>query len=212
MISDLIALISQWVTLYPLFSGAIIFAVAMVESLAIIGFIVPGVAIMFAIGTLISSGTLELMSTMIWAAAGASVGDALSFALGKYYKEQLYQLPWLKKQPKLLDKGATFFRKYGIYSILIGRFIGPIRAIIPLVAGMLNMPNKQYIPINLIASALWAPAYLFPGLMVGTAITYIPDSLLDHWPWGAAGLIVIILFIKAFNKRETSSDNNKIPR
>ncbi len=208
MMSDLIALISQWVTLYPLFSGAIIFAVAMVESLAIIGFIVPGVAIMFAIGTLISSGTLELMSTIIWAAAGASVGDALSFALGKHYKEQLYQLPWLKKQPKLLDKGVTFFRRYGIYSILIGRFIGPIRAIIPLVAGMLNMPNKQYIPINLIASALWAPAYLFPGLIVGTAMTYMPGELLNYWPWAVGSLALIILAIGIYRKRKKPSKNN----
>jgi len=208
MITDLIALLSQWVTDYPLFSGIIIFAVAMIESTAIIGFIAPGAAIMFAIGTLISSGTLELMSTILWAAAGASTGDALSFALGKHYKEQLYQLPWLKKQPKLLDKGVTFFRKYGIYSIFIGRFIGPIRAIIPLIAGMLDMPNKQYIPINLIASALWAPAYLLPGLLVGTAITSLPDKLFEYWPWGLVFLTLIALAIGIRRKQKKLSKNN----
>ncbi len=208
MMTELIALIGQWVTNYPLFSGAIVFAVAMVESLAIIGFIVPGVAIMFAIGALISSGTLELTSTVIWAAAGASTGDGLSFALGKHYKERLYKLPWLRKQPKLLDKGAIFFEKYGIFSILIGRFIGPIRAIIPLVAGMLDMPNKQYIPINLVASALWAPAYLFPGLIAGTAVSYLPEQVLDYWPWGLASLILIMLVVSRYSNRKQSSKNN----
>ncbi|OUR84225.1 phosphoesterase PA-phosphatase [Cycloclasticus sp. 46_120_T64] len=204
MINELINLISQWVIDYPLFSGGIIFSVAMIESLAIIGFIVPGVAIMFAIGTLISSGTLELFSTILWAAAGASTGDGLSFFIGKHYKKRIYQLPGLKGQQPLFDKGHVFFEKYGIYSILIGRFIGPIRAIIPLIAGILDMPNKQYIPINIIASALWAPAYLFPGLFFGAAIAQLPQQLLDYWPWALALCIILIVFIGLRKTRHQS--------
>ncbi|MGB1647598.1 MAG: DedA family protein, partial [Cycloclasticus sp.] len=74
MLADFLNLVTQWVTDYPFWSGAIIFLVAMIESLAIIGFIIPGVAIMFAIGTLIGNGTLDLYSAIIWAAAGASLG------------------------------------------------------------------------------------------------------------------------------------------
>jgi len=208
MFTEFINLISQWITEYPLFSGGIIFTVAMVESLAIIGILVPGVAIMFAIGTLISNGSLDLVNSILWAAAGASTGDGLSFMLGKHYKQRLYQLPWLKTQHKLLHKGHDFFDKYGVYSILIGRFIGPIRAIIPLIAGILDMPNKHYIPINIIASALWAPAYLFPGMFFGSAVTLLPSQILAYWPWGLAIVILMVVIVKLYSKRHKPLDDN----
>lgn len=205
MLTDFLNLITQWVTHYPLWSGAIIFLVAMVESLAIIGVVVPGVAMMFAIGSLISNGTLDLYSTIIWAAAGASIGDGLSFALGKHYKKKIYQVSWFKERSEMLNKGHTFFEKYGIYSILIGRFIGPIRAIIPLIAGILDMPLKQYLPINIIASILWAPAYLFPGLLFGSTISIVPTNLLDKWPIGLALIVIVVLLTKQLKKDRKKS-------
>jgi membrane protein DedA with SNARE-associated domain len=176
----------------------------MLESLAIIGFVVPGVAIMFAIGALISNGSLDLLTTVIWAAAGASFGDGLSYALGRHYDEKIYHVPWFKEHPNVLKNGHAFFEKYGVISILIGRFIGPIRAVIPLIAGILNMPIKQYIPINIIASLLWAPAYLFPGLLLGNAISFVPPDFLAYWPIGLAFIIAVILISKWLRKSKKS--------
>ncbi len=200
MLTDLLNTITQWVTDYPLWSGAIIFLVAMLESIAIIGVVIPGVAIMFAIGTLSSNGTLDMLTTILWAAAGASIGDGLSFFLGKHYKEKIYTLSWFEKRPQVLSKGHDFFKKYGIFSLLIGRFVGPIRAVIPLVAGILNMPLRQYIPINIIASMLWAPAYLFPGLLFGNSISNIPVDIWDQWPIALAIIIVIIVLLIQLKK------------
>lgn len=209
MFADFLNYITQWVTDYPLWSGAIVFLIAMLESLAIIGFVVPGIAIMFAFGALISNGTLELYSTILWAAAGASIGDGLSFALGKHYKVKIYHIQWFKNHPSILSNGHSFFEKYGILSILIGRFVGPIRAVIPLVAGVLDMPIKHYIPINIIASILWAPAYLVPGLFFGQAIAAVPTRMIDQWPVGL--LIIIIVFFLARqlkrNRNNESKDN-----
>ena len=200
MFAELLESITQLIQQHPTWSGSLVFLVAMVESLAIIGFIVPGVAIMFAIGALISQGSLDLISTVIWAAAGASTGDALSFFLGYHYKERLYQLGWFKRHQHLLDDGHRFFEKYGVYSVLIGRFIGPIRAIIPLVAGILGMPIKHYIPVNIVASALWAPAYLVPGLFFGSAFSIIPVTLQNEWLLIALAIVVILILYKVVTK------------
>jgi len=181
MFADFINTLTQLIDQYPTWAGLIVCLVAMLESLAIIGVIVPGVAIMFTIGALISNGTLDMVSTVLWAAAGASFGDGLSFALGKHYDKKIYHVTWFKKNPHVLKNGHVFFEKYGAISILIGRFIGPIRAVIPLVAGILDMPIKHYIPTNLIASALWAPAYLMPGFFFGKSIALIPINLQKEW-------------------------------
>lgn len=201
MLTDFLNLITQWVVDYPLWSGAIIFAIAMAESLAIIGIVVPGVAIMFAIGTLISNGTLDMLSTTLWAVAGASTGDALSFALGKHYKERVYNVLWFKKHPDFLTKGHVFFEKYGVFSILIGRFVGPIRAVIPLVAGILDMPLKQYIPVNIIASLLWAPAYLFPGFLFANALSNTPNDWTNHWSAWLLGFVFVICLVAVILKK-----------
>lgn len=193
MFNSLLQTITQTISDYPAWSGGIVFSVAMLESLAVIGLVIPGVAIMFTIGALIGSGSLNFVSSTLYAAAGASVGDALSFALGWHYKEKIVHLTFLKPHQNLLKKGHVFFEKYGVYSILIGRFIGPVRAIVPLVAGILGMPIKQYIPINILASMLWAPAYLLPGFLLTSAIYSLPKEWVAFWPLSLIPLFMIVL-------------------
>ena len=196
MFADFLNTLTELINQNPTWAGLIVFLIAMVESLAIIGIIVPGVAIMFAVGALISNGTLDLVSTVLWAAAGASLGDGLSFALGKHYDQRVYNVNWFKNNPTVLEKGHRFFEKYGIFSVLIGRFVGPIRAVIPLVAGILDMPLKKYIPINIVASLLWAPAYLLPGFFFEKSTTLIPANIQNKWPL----LLIIALCIWGFYK------------
>ena len=201
MFADFLNTLTQLINQYPTWAGMIVFLVAMVESLAIIGVIVPGVAIMFAIGALISNGTLDMVSTLVWAAAGASFGDGLSFSLGKHYDKKIYNITWFRNNPRVLKNGHEFFEKYGAISILIGRFIGPIRAVIPLVAGILDMPVKHYIPTNLIASALWAPAYLMPGFFFGKSTALIPVNIQEKWPFILIVSLLIWALYKTIKKR-----------
>jgi len=201
MFESLINNVEVLIKTYPLWSGLIIFLVSMVESLAIIGFIIPGVAIMFTIGALISNGTLDMTSSLLWAASGASVGDGLSFALGWHYKKRIYDVIWLKKYRDLFNQGHQFFEKYGWFSILIGRFVGPIRAVIPLMAGILDMPLKVYIPTNIIASALWAPAYLLPGFIFGASLTALPNEFLNWWPAVIMAIAIAWLSAHLFKNR-----------
>jgi len=201
MFADLLNTLTQLINQHPTWAGIIVFLVAMIESLAIIGVVVPGVAIMFAIGALISNGTLDMVSTVLWAAAGASIGDGLSFALGKHYDKKIYNVTWFKNNPRILKNGHEFFEKYGTISILIGRFIGPIRAVIPLIAGILDMPIKHYIPTNIIASALWAPLYLMPGFFFGKSTALIPIHFQNEWPFILLFAVLIWTLYNTLKKR-----------
>ncbi|MGB1340570.1 MAG: DedA family protein, partial [Cycloclasticus pugetii] len=62
MFAELLDTFTQLINQHPTWAGLIVFLVAMVESLAIIGVVIPGVAIMFGVGTLISNGTLDMAS------------------------------------------------------------------------------------------------------------------------------------------------------
>jgi len=159
-----------WVALHPWFSGGIVFLVAMAESLAIIGMLVPGVVIMFGIGALIAAGSIPFWWAMAWAVAGAVAGDGFSFWLGRRYRQQLTAVWPFSRYPRSLARGIAFFEKYGGKSVAIGRFFGPVRAVIPLVAGIMGMNPWRFLAANLLSALAWAPAYLLPGMVFGASL------------------------------------------
>ncbi|HEC15979.1 MAG TPA: phosphatase PAP2 family protein [Sedimenticola sp.] len=160
----------EWVSLHPVWAGVVVFLVAMSESLAIIGILVPGVVLMFGFGAMISADALAFWPTFAWAVAGAVAGDGLSFLLGRHFQQRLRGLWPFSHHPQSLERGIAFFQRYGGKSVAIGRFFGPVRAVIPLVAGMLGMPPGRFLAANLASALAWAPLYLLPGMALGASL------------------------------------------
>jgi undecaprenyl-diphosphatase len=179
--------LDQWISAHPTLSGLLVFLVAFSESLLIIGIIVPGAALMIGIGILIANGNLPLGSTMLWAIAGAVSGDGFSFWLGYHFRERLPRWPLMRRYQKLFDHGQRFFNRHGGKSVVFGRFVGPVRAIIPTIAGLMAMPPWQFLLVNVVSAILWAPVYLLPGLILGATIELAAEVTLR--------LIVLLLIL-----------------
>lgn len=120
--TELFQQLLDWVALHPHWSSALIFLISMAESLAIIGLIVPGVAIMFGIGAMIGAGSIEFGSAVSWAVAGAVAGDGLSFWLGRLYKERLKEIWPFTRYPESLTRGVQFFQSMGAKASLLVAF------------------------------------------------------------------------------------------
>lgn len=161
----------QWVTLHPGIAYFGIFLIALAESLALVGLLIPGTVIMIGIGALAGSGVLSLKITLVAAMLGAIAGDSFSYWLGRHYHLGLKALWPFRKYPQVLIRGEQFFQKHGGKSVLFGRFVGPIRPIIPLIAGMLDMPTGRFLAVNVISAVGWAFAYLLPGVLLGGSLT-----------------------------------------
>lgn len=160
----------DWVSAHPHWAGVITMLIACGESLAMVGIIVPGIAMLWGVGTLVGLGKLDLMPILLWAALGGFLGDIISYALGRRFHEQLRGMWPLTKYPDLIPKGEAFFAKHGGKSVIMGRFLGPMRAIIPAVAGMLNMPMGRFITIDIFACVIWAPPTILPGVAIGASL------------------------------------------
>ncbi|MFK7957226.1 MAG: VTT domain-containing protein [Lysobacterales bacterium] len=179
--------ILDWLRANPHLAGVAIGLVAFLEGLAVVGILMPGIVILFGFGALVGLGVLDLATVWIWCSAGAIVGDGLSFWLGHHFKDSVRDIWPITRYPGLLEQGESFFRRHGLKSVIIGRFVGPIRPIIPLVAGMLQMPVRIYLPANILAGIVWAPAYLLPGLVFGASL-----ELAQAVAWRLALLLVLI--------------------
>lgn len=160
----------DWISANPTWAGLAVFVISLSESLAIVGLFIPGVAVMFGIGALIATGALDLWATLAWAVAGAIVGDGLSYWLGYHYKDALRERWPFRRYPALLARGERFFQRHGGKSVIFGRFVGPVRPVIPVVAGMLGMPPGRFLLVNVISALAWAPAYTLPGVVFGASL------------------------------------------
>ena len=147
---------------------------AFIESFAIIGIIIPGVILLAAISGLAASTNLSIFQVVLLVYISSCFADMSSFFLGKYLSRKI-DLAWpFKKNPSWLEQGRTFFKSYGIPGVFLGRFIGPVRPLIPITVGSLSMDLKTFIYVDLISGLLWAPLYTLPGYFA--AKTVLEDS------------------------------------
>lgn len=183
LFQDLLA----WVSANPIWAYLAVFLVAMTESLAVVGIIVPGVIMMLGAGALIATGALELWPVCLWAIAGAVAGDGLSYWLGRRFEDRLKTIWPFTRYPESLEAGVRFFEKYGGKGVAFGRFVGPVRAVIPLVAGMMGMSPARFLAANVLSALAWAPAYLLPGIIFGASLELAAEA--------AFHLVVLSLFL-----------------
>ncbi len=160
-----------WIQTHPVESVLLLALAAAVEGLFLVGMLIPGSLLMFSAGAIAVAGEIPLAPVMLTAAIGAWLGDCLSFYLGWRWRHHLPAIATRLHMPGAITRGERFFGQHGGKSILLGRFIGPLRPLVPAIAGAAAMSPWQFVIIDLIAALLWAPAYALPGVLVGATIS-----------------------------------------
>ena len=162
--------LTTWITSHPNLAGFTIFITSFAESLAFVGLIMPGAAMMLTAGALIATGALSFWPTMGWAVCGAVLADGLSFWIGHRFKDHIRSFSLFARYPEVLTRGEEFFNRHGGKSVFFGRFVGPVRPVIPIVAGMMGMGHTRFTVYNILSALGWAPAYLLPGMAFGASL------------------------------------------
>jgi len=178
----------HWISLHPHAFIVAVFFIALMESLVVLGLLIPGAALLFGAGALMATGTLPIMPIMLSASAGAIVGDFISFLVGHYYQQRLRVIWPFVRYPRLVNRGVDFFVRHGGKSVFMARFIGPIRPIVPAIAGMMTMPITRFLAVDVVASLLWSPVYLLPGMVFGASLGLAAE---------VAGRLVVLLVVIA---------------
>ena len=165
--------LQTWVSYFsahPEIALAAVFAASLLEALALIGTVIPGSSVVFTGGILIGLGVLDPWWTGAIAVVGAIMGDGISYWLGHHYREKIRTVWPLKNHPELMERGQAYFKKNGGKSVFLGRFLGPVRAIVPVIAGMTGMPAPRFYAMNVASAFAWAAAHLLPGLLFGASL------------------------------------------
>jgi membrane protein DedA with SNARE-associated domain len=163
----------EFVRVHEAWAAPVVFALAFGESLAFISLLIPAWAALVGIGVLIGSGNLHFWPIWIAGAIGAALGDWLSFWIGIKLGPPVAHLWPLSRHPELLPKGEAFVKRWGVLAIFIGRFFGPLRASVPLVAGIFRMPFWPFQVANFTSALVWCAVLLTMGDVAARIIGWL---------------------------------------
>jgi membrane protein DedA with SNARE-associated domain len=151
----------------------VVFALAFGESLAFISLLIPAWGALVAIGALIGSSGIKFWPIWVSASLGAAFGDWLSYWIGLKLEHTVANVWPLSRHPDLIPRGEIFMQKWGIPGIFIGRFFGPLRAVVPLIAGIFEMPFWRFQLANFSSAFVWAAVLLTIGDGISKAVRWI---------------------------------------
>jgi membrane protein DedA with SNARE-associated domain len=170
---DIVQQTIDFVRAHAEWAPPIVFVLAFAESLAFISLLVPAWGALVAMGALIKSGGLSFAPVWIAGALGAACGDWLSYWVGLKLEHGVANIWPLSRHPNLIPTGEAFVKKWGVLGIFIGRFFGPLRASVPLVAGIFEMPYWRFQFANFFSAFVWAAVLLTLGDVISVIIEWI---------------------------------------
>lgn len=158
VLEDIAGALGKWTYL-------LVTVLAFLETGAFVGLVAPGEAAVIVGGVVAGQGEIDirLLIGLVWFAAFA--GDSVSFYLGhRLGREFLVKHgPRVKITEERLQQVEKYMHQHGGKTILIGRFIGLVRALAPFIAGSSKMPYRRFMPYDIIGSGLWAAFFCMLG-------------------------------------------------
>jgi membrane protein DedA with SNARE-associated domain len=162
--------ITDFISMHPQYAAWAVFLLAFSEAIPIVGTVVPGSTLIVAISALAIGADISPWLLLVAAVLGAIVGDGTSFWLGQRCHRQILQRWPLNQFPRLIARSEAFFNRYGGASVFLARFTAVVRAFVPLIAGIVRMPARQFYVANVLSAVVWAPAHVFPGVVFGLLV------------------------------------------
>jgi membrane protein DedA with SNARE-associated domain len=167
---------------HQVWAAAVVLVLAFGESLAFISLLVPAWGVLVAIGAMLGPGQINFWPVWVAGAVGAALGDWLSYWIGTKFKSSIAGIWPLSRHPDLLPRGEAFIKRWGVLAIFIGRFSGPLRASVPLVAGIFAMPYWPFQVANFTSAFLWAGVLLWLGDVGAQVTTWLwKDVIARFW-------------------------------
>jgi hypothetical protein len=153
---------------YGLWIYAILFLIVFCETGLVVTPFLPGDSLLFAAGAVAALGGMNVHIAAALLLAAAVIGDAVNFAIGKYFGKKLFAKPDSRVfKREYLDKTHAFYEKYGGKTIILARFVPIVRTFAPFVAGMGNMHYGRFIRYNIIGALMWVGLLTYAGYFFG---------------------------------------------
>lgn len=194
---SLLQAVGDFIARNHMWAGVMLGLVVFVESLAVVGAFVPATGLLVAAGGLIAAGVLDPVNVIVGCVIGAVIGDAISYWAGRRLGVRFLQRPMFKSHRRRIAWTRLYCRRYGVMSIFVGRFFGPLRAFVPLTLGMLRMRQRAFQFGNVTSGIVWVLAMLAPGYLAAQGLAKMEVLSEAHGPTLLIGALAVTILIVA---------------
>ena len=202
LLDDISAALGQWTYL-------LVGAFAFLETGAFVGLVAPGETMVVLGGAVAGQGETNVILTIAIVWSGAFLGDTASFMLGRKLGRAwvLENGHRLRITPERFAQVEEYFAKHGGKTILIGRFIGLVRALAPFVAGSSGMSYRAMAPFSILGTGLWATFFTLLGYFAAQNLDAVFGAVERGFFWFAVfvgllvSLIVAVRYLRAPENR-----------
>jgi membrane protein DedA with SNARE-associated domain len=180
---------------------------AFLETGAFVGLVAPGETAVILAGAVAGQGETSLILTIgiVWACAFS--GDSVSFLFGRRLGRGfiLRHGPKVRITEERFARVEDYFTRHGGKTILIGRFIGLVRALAPFIAGSSGMRYSNFLPFSVLGTGLWSAAYVLLGYFAARSLdaaAHIAGQGTLFFGIAIAAIVVIVLAVRFLRKPE----------
>jgi membrane-associated protein len=157
-----------------------VFLVVFAETGILVGFFLPGDSLLFTVGLLIATKTLDapISVAVVGIITAAIIGDQVGYQIGSRIGPSLFTRPKSKLfNPKHVERAQQFFDRHGPRTIILARFVPIIRTFAPVVAGVAKMPLKQFTLFNVVGGFVWGGGVTLAGYALGKRFPWLSERI-----------------------------------
>ncbi|MGH9083098.1 MAG: DedA family protein [Acidimicrobiales bacterium] len=173
-----------------LWAYPVVFVATALEASALVGLVIPGETVLLLSGFLAFQGRLSLWLLMVLAATGAVLGDSVGYEIGRRFGPRL-ERTWAGRKvgSARWERALAQIRQRGPQAVLVGRFVGVLRAVVPATAGAAGMPYRSFLAWNVLGAVVWAPLMVGLGYLAGESY----DAVARVIGWGSVGIVAALV-------------------
>lgn len=183
-------LLNRLLDIAPLYVFIVVAMLVFAEDALFVGFVIPGETAAVLGGVDASRGRLSVVAMCIVVVLAAIAGDTVGYSVGRRFGPRLLATRMLALRSAQIDRARILLGRRGGPAVLLGRFVAFLRAVMPALAGMAEMPYRRFLPWNVAGGAVWGVTFVLIGYLAGHSYQAVASRVGTSAAILAAGLAV----------------------
>ena len=181
---------------------AAITVLVFLEAAAFVGLVIPSETAVVVGGVLASRGNLSLPLLAGFVAVAAVTGDTLGYVIGRRFGPAIQ----LSRAGRWVgtarwDRAHAYVQSHGAWAVVLGRWVGVLRALVPATAGMVRLPYRRFLTANVVGGVAWVAGVLALGYLAAGSITSVQGTLGLISTIGAAAFALAMIIAMVLRRR-----------
>lgn len=185
--------------------------IVFVEDALFVGFVVPGETAAILGGVAASRGHVPLAAVLAVVTVAAIIGDSVGYEVGRHLGPRVLSLHILNSRRRRLDDAQHFLARRGGAAVFLGRRVAFFRAVMPALAGTVQMPYPKFLLFNATGGTVWSVAVVLVGYFAGESYAQVEAAVGRDGAYVVLGLVLVALVVWRIRRHRAERSRESRP-